>query len=202
MNGNIDQAIRKTRRYLYDDGFKEIGVGILLALFAMFLVLRMQIPHDSPWFDAVNVGMPLLIMGSGFFGTALIKRLKERITYPRTGYVAFDRSRGWQGWFAIVIAAGIGLPMLIGYATHLYQPIISGVVFAIGCAFLGQYFTTQRFYALGIVSMLCGTVAALLNLSDILGMCFVLAGFGISMAISGGLALRRYLTQNPTPPEV
>src|SRR5262245_28158908 len=101
MNSKMEQMVRKTRRYWYDDGFVEIGTGILLTLVALWLALRNIIPRESDWYPIATTGLPLLIMGAGIGGVVLIRRLKERITYPRTGYVSFDKNSNWRGWFAI-----------------------------------------------------------------------------------------------------
>jgi hypothetical protein len=197
----IDQVVRKTRRYWYDDGFVEIGTGILLSLVAVWLASRNFIPQTSPWFDIVTRGLPMLIMGLGLAGSIWIRTLKERITYVRSGYVAFDKNGRWRSWLALVLAAGMGLPLLVGYMWHTNQALVAGLVFATGYASLGRYFNVVRFYGLGLVAILSGVAASFLpNLNGLLGTYFVLGGLGVGMTISGLLVLHRYLAENP--PEV
>lgn len=198
LTSKMDLVVRKTRRYWYEDGFVEIGAGILLSLVAVWLAGKNAMPQTSSWFDIVNSGLPLFIIVLGLAGSVWIRNLKERVTYARSGYVAFDRNGRWRGWFAVVIASGIGLPILMGYIFHINQAIVAGLVFGCGCAILGWYFSAARFYGLGLLSFLLGIIALFLpGHSGLAGIYFVLGGFGMGMAISGLFVLRRYLVENP-----
>ena len=84
----IKDIEKRTRQYFYEDGFIEIAVGILFLMLGGYFFATVALPATSrikSWLDASFV---LVILAGLFLVGRLVRFLKFRITYPRTGYVA------------------------------------------------------------------------------------------------------------------
>ncbi len=89
MANQIDTAIKRARGYWFVDGFTEIAMGGLLILLAGFLLIKMKTSQASlsSWFLSVTGEVALLKIISFLVVVFLLLWLKDRFTYPRTGFV-------------------------------------------------------------------------------------------------------------------
>lgn len=100
----IEELLRRPTSYNNIDGVGELAMGFMGVAF--FVLMWMQW-HSSPlsfwhsmWTFFAYVGSMCLIL---HFGT---KAIKERITYPRTGFVSYRKSNAvWVNMIAAVAAA-------------------------------------------------------------------------------------------------
>src|SRR5260370_33058160 len=95
----VGTLLNRPKFYNNIDGLVELGASVMFLGFALVLRLLMHSPADSVWHRIswfAFVGLLLLI----HYGT---KAVKTRITYPRTGFVAYR-----SPWHTRAIPAALG----------------------------------------------------------------------------------------------
>jgi hypothetical protein len=200
MTENIEQIAKRTQRYYFEDGFWEICIGVLYLLIAGVVGLWTILPKDSPWMLVVTLGLPVLILAGSGAIKGVLNTFKQRITYPRTGYVTFSRRSAARGnW----VTLGIGfLGALVIVFTNRWVgriTVIEGLVLAIGYIVAGWRMGLVRFYLVALLTLIAGLVAAWLGLQDSSGIAAIFSVMGTATLICGLVTLRDYLRQNPAP---
>lgn len=212
MAEQIDKIIKRTRGYWYDDGLTEITMGGFFALIGAVVYFTLSVPSGSIVWLLVAVGLPLLVIGGSLLGKWVVRDLKERLTYPRTGYVAYDNqrdaSRGrWivPGFALLLVVAFFAFDFLtddnVVDMSRLSMPLSEGLIMGMMFAYMGTRVGVGRFYVLAGLAALLGVGAALAGLGDVLGTAVLFAGLGLAFVISGVAALVTYLRHNRAPGE-
>ena len=228
MKIEIDGVARRTRRYWYEDGFAELASGGLMLLAGFGLAAAYQAflgwSAGSPDLGTrclvavlvVGVAQVLAVVG----GRAMrggIEAAKERVTYPRTGYVAYRQPRAKQRSLPekIGLLALVSLLSLVGGAVMgnvlgtlassgtvpiwlLSMPMSLGAIIALVLGLLGRQMALPRFYGLAVISLLAGMVSALSSI-DFEGAMLYLVLMGALLLASGGVTLWRYARRNALP---
>lgn len=208
MSENIDQIMKRTRAYWYEDGFAEIAVGGLFALVGGFLYLQ-SITLGTPLVAVISIGMTLLILGGSFLVKQFVNTLKKRVTYPRTGYVSYDPGdrRGSGRWFIVGFAFVLAVAVLIfrdwvADAGLEAMSTVGGLLLAAIFGAMGASFRLTRFYFIAAAAVVIGVAASLAGLGDVLGMAVFFAAIGMLVLISGIFTLSQYLRKAGPPQEV
>jgi hypothetical protein len=132
----------------------------------------------------------------------LVNAVKARLTYPRTGFVAYPRKpssrRLAQGVAGFILGSALAAIFTL-HAREQLAPAISGFLFALVWTALAYRMDILRFYALSVLSLVAGLGFALLGLSQELGLALFYGLMGFALLISGGLTLHTYLKVNPEP---
>lgn len=224
MDDNLDQIIQRTQRYWYQDGLPEIATGLLL-LVGGFLVSLAAAPHGEPdSMLALIVALLILVLatvatsavGLGVQGT--LEALKNRVTYPRTGYVSYRKPQprirtplARIGYFlALIILSGV-LGAVMGYVASLIMAagvsawlfsmsMVTGVWFAVLLSLMGHRYSLPRFYVLALVSLILGVLTALGDMTFV-GSVVYFAVMGGVLVTSGAIVLALYLRHHATPAE-
>jgi hypothetical protein len=205
MEGKMDPIqgpIQRTRRYWYEDGVAELAIGGLFLAIGLVIWAQGAVPEGSAAQAALGIAFPGVIIGGMLLGRRLIPSVKARLTYPRTGYVAYPqpsrrrRRGGRRAWQSPGVGASVlALQPPPSGALVLLEGLLLGVLLII----LGQGLT--RFYLLGGWSLILGIGLSRLPAPEET-MSGVLYGLtGLVMAISGGLVLATYLRRNRMPPQ-
>ena len=90
----IDSLLKRPIAYDNIDGLGELGSGFICLAYTLIGLLQAHAPKGSLWH-----GMPAFIVYVAVmlsiirYGT---KTIKERITYPRTGYVEYRCDARWR----------------------------------------------------------------------------------------------------------
>jgi hypothetical protein len=208
MDEPIKKIERQVRRYWYVDGLTEMGAGILiLTLGLLYLLIALLSPGDfADWL--MGLGQPLLL-GLGYLVVNwAVKHFKEKITYPRTGYVSYRQERGKQRLGMILLTFGLGALFAAALAVagkmtgERWLPLWIGLLLGGAVAYLGYSYDLVRFYLLGIFTAVLGGLGAVLGLADKFAMALFFGGFGLGWIVSGTYALRSYLRYTlPASPE-
>jgi hypothetical protein len=202
MSSQVDHIIQQTRRYWYEDGFVEIATGTLFVVVAALLATMELVPHDSFWFPIIVVGMPLVVIGAGVPVKKFVMTLKERVTYPRTGYVAFHHETNRSRWLVAGVAFFASIIIVLGGRWLDHMTAVAGLIMGAAFASLALRFGAVRFYILGALAAVFGLgVALLTDLSDTWGMAGLMGVAGAGSVVSGLMVLRGYLRQNPSSQE-
>ena len=113
MRPDVERAERRARQYWYDDGLTEIGAGcIFLAIGALFLA-ESFFPKGSLPASFSAIGIVLLVAGGIWIVSWGVKAAKARITYPRTGYVRYQRRQRSRRQRLIAAASGIAVAVAV-----------------------------------------------------------------------------------------
>lgn len=205
MNDEIHQVVRRTRQYWFTDGFVEISLGGIFVILGIYFYLQSALPPDSLILFILQAGFVLVIFGAIFLGKYIVNRLKSRLTFPRTGYVSYQTATKKQR----VISVGVALTMTVLITTLFlttsismnWIPAITGFVVAILWLISASRVGLVRFYLLAVFSLVMGVGLSLsgLELYPSLSTYYVI--IGLSLILSGALALSIYLRQLPASNE-
>jgi hypothetical protein len=199
MRDQIDEYAKRTMRYWYVDGLSEIAGGVVVLLLALvFLIGGLMEPGPTTdWFLAL--GQPAIVLIGAITARRWVGRMKERLTYPRTGYVAYRRPQGRKGFrlIAATIGISVALGVVFGVIANIIQPRwipgISGAVIALLLAYLAYDNGIRRFYIMALYTLFLGLLVVTLQLSGTFSTPLFFCGFGLGWIVSGAVTLRHYL---------
>jgi len=204
----MEQVERRVRRYWYEDGIAELASGGLFVILGLYFSAQGFFGEQSLVSIILQVSLVLVLVG-GIFGLRwLVNNLKERLTYPRTGYVEYrvnNRDERKRRMVIVVVALIIAMAsiVLIDYfrgldSMVLITGLLVGVIFI---ALRGKSSGLKRFYILGGLSILLGVGLAFADLSQTYSLGLFYGLLGLAIVISGGVVLRSYMNENPVPAE-
>jgi len=203
MENKMDEVMQRTSRYFYADGLVELAVGGLFLAIGVVLEVWARIALGSPLVLAITLGLILLIIGGGLAINRAIGSIKERVTYPRTGYVSYhQRKPSRSRW--LIAAAALGLAILGGLVLPEWfskMALAEGLLLLVVLGYMGYRVGVRRFFLVGIIAALLGLGAALLIPEDLQGSSVTFGGTGIALLLSGALTLRAYLQAHPNVSE-
>jgi hypothetical protein len=200
---DIGRLVNRPQMYVFEDGVGELAIGFMsLVSFGAFssLVFR-TLPLLVP--QAIWLGMCLGV----FWGA---KKLKERVTYPRGGYVALDEQtvtiRGRISGRALNVALLFGMFGFIVVFSRVFKfPASQAVV--VSAIFFGAYTLSAIMYRiphmlwLAAFSALVGVWVYGWNYSRGDSLAFVILSQGVALVVDGGVRLWRFLKSHPRPIE-
>lgn len=194
---------RRTRRYWVEDGLVELGASVLFAGVGLIFAVAGGRSEAGPAASVDNALPTLLVLGivvaAPLAMRALIGATKERLTYPRTGYVAYRRTSTRNALLAallaLVIVAGAAAAGASGSANVVlaWQSLTLAAVLLVP----GVRLRLRRFYVLAGVAMILGGAAAFLAVGALDRAAILYGGIGIALLVSGAWTLRTYLGQPP-----
>jgi amino acid permease len=199
MREPINEYAQRTMRYWYVDGLSEIAVGVVVMLLA-FVFLIGTILEPGPTTDLfIAFGQPVIVLAGAVAARRVVSKLKERVTYPRTGYVEYRRPRGHRRIRLIAMAMGIAAAFAIvfGILQNIIQPRwipgISGAVIALLLVYLAYENGIRRFYIMALYTLFLGLLVASVRLADMYATPLFFGSFGLGWILCGSLTLRHYL---------
>lgn len=180
---------RRVYQYQNIDGINELGFGAMWFWLRLTISLYIIFPEVyPPLVSLVGLGIPLL-------GRS-ISKLKERLTYPRTGY-AMPRV---PCYLFPTFAGGLLLINTLdaffwnlSLTTLWLQPLSLGLVTA--CLLLWMGGGLKRFYYLAAAAFLWGAALTWYGVDMYMGVVLHSVLLGLLLMASGGVTLRRYLKE-------
>ena len=208
MKDNFSEVEQRVKRYWFSDGIGELAGGGMFLLLAAYFGISQFLGENNLLSVVLQGSLVLVMIGGIFIVRRLVTALKTRLTYPRTGYVEYRvdkntalRSRTLAMAFAMVMAFLMVLlarSIRIVDSTVLVTGIVVGAVFVL---LRGKSYGVKRFYSLGAVSVVVGTVLSFSKLPNAYALAVFYGLMGLVVMISGGWVLFRYLRENPLPTE-
>jgi hypothetical protein len=202
MSHSYKEIEQKTRRYWYVDGLAEIFIGLLLAVVGLLVQAPEQFPGGS-WLRLILVaGLVVIIVGGAWLGGKMVRAVKARLTYPRTGYVNYRKpspKRRLRNLLIMIPIAALWIIVVLIFGKGLiaWAPLIDGLVL---CAILWVAgMGLLRFYLLAGLSLVVGGILAYLQIGGNWGQMVFDLIMGLSLAVSGTITLVRYLRQTSIP---
>jgi hypothetical protein len=203
MNDDLKKPQLRALQYWLMDGVIELFVGIIVLLAAIVYYIQNSTP-GSLLSRILGIASVILVCGGGFGGRWIIQHIKERTTYPRSGYVSYKS--GWKSKENVVIAI-IVLVLILGYVVLTlvtdskladWGPVVSGVCMGILLIQAGYHSALPRFYILAFLGLLIGVGLVASGLHAALGLPLFFGLNGLILLASGGLTLGKYLRHTPT----
>jgi hypothetical protein len=203
MNDNLDRTIKKTRQYWYIDGLAEIAFGGLCLVLSLYFFAKTTLPPQSPIGFGLDIGFVLLVVSYGFLASRILKAIKMRLTYPRTGYINYPRSTGKRRRTTFVIGGMIGMVIGVTIATapasSNWIPAINGLLIGGAWLYIDHQIGLPRFYAMALLSALLGMGLSIIGLGDLVGLAIYYLVSSLIMLAFGGFTLFTYLRGSNPP---
>jgi hypothetical protein len=200
MKITIDTIIRQTQRYWYVDGLAEITVGLFFGVLSGYFFVQSRIRTIALNPVLANLGLLAVIMAVLWFFRYTLQAVKARLTYPRTGYVAFpgrQKSLRWQRYgisaWLVVVCIALAALTLTSHTTPSWTPLLMGTVTGLTVLALSYRYRLYRFTFLACALVLIGAGVSWINPGWTLAAVMSSAADGICFIVSGGLTLWRYL---------
>jgi hypothetical protein len=164
----LDDLLRRPKLYGNVEGAGELGIGFMMLAFALLQWMQLHTPRNSVWNQMYTLfiffGLVVLIIQ---FGT---KAIKERITYPRTGYVECRTQNKFPLMLFTFVLAVTSAVMYVCIRQHwnlTTPPALLGLVFAASYAF--GFARTARWKWLVVWVEVAGSVVIALLPAHVLG---------------------------------
>lgn len=201
MNDDLKAIERRTVRSFYDDGLFEIAMGAILLLLGGYFFGEIALPETSSFRTFLSSAFVLVIVFAGLLINKILRFLKQRITYPRAGYVSFRKERSpKRRWISAALGALIGasFPFLMSSVPSFRDmlPAVNGLLFGVVFLLLANKSGVARYFALSFVSIAIGIALAAGGIGDTRGISLFYALFGAAMTLSGLAALVVFLRRN------
>jgi hypothetical protein len=197
MNDDLKKIQERATQYWYSDGLYELAFGTLCLVLALYFLAQTFLPKDNVLYPILISSFVIFILGSGFLLARMINSVKARLTYPRTGYVAYQSKPRRTRWISFLLGMSIAAMMSILVVKDLISlsmlPAITGLVFALVMLLLGFRTGLARFPLIGLVALLIGGALSKLGIGDNLGLCVFYGCIGLTFVLSGSCTLRSYL---------
>jgi multisubunit Na+/H+ antiporter MnhB subunit len=202
---DLREIEQRSRRYWNVDGIPELMMGLVWMLWGGALILGQALPKGAV--AGVYWGVvPAILVSSGFASNWATKKLKERLTYPRTGYVEYRdpgrTARLLGAGVAALSAAGLAALIVAGMTQgleHTVTPALALIV-SLGFVIASVRQRAPHLLVLSGVALALAIGFASLNLGwESLSWMFV--SLGVAGALLGGWRFGRYVKLNPRPEE-
>jgi len=205
MNPDLDALMRKTKTYWYEDGLVELLGGLFFISICAWLLFDWSTPYDAPYKWIFAPGLVAVVFVWLGAARRIVDWLKQRITYPRTGYVAYQRPGHRSRLPRAIMGGVIGGAMAIAIVASLHYrqeivraiPILLGGGVAVLLARLGAELGLARFYTLAGWSLAAGIFLAWLTGDMALAIALFYGLLGAAFAVAGAITLVRYLRASP-----
>ncbi len=208
MQSDLMKTKLRAVQYFYIDGTFEFTFGGLCLLLAGFFFLQATVP-ESLSANLLSLALMVIIPLGAMIINHLIRRFKEQVTYPRTGYVAYQSSQGRQRKMRQALKLGVSL--IIGGSVAAFvirtpksldwMSALTALVFGLVLAFIGFRSGLRRFYVLGFLVLLSGVALSSLGYGNIPGLALFYGLTSLILFTSGGMTLWVYIHHNPPADE-
>jgi hypothetical protein len=196
----VEDYVKQTHRYFYDDGLVEIGVGLLMLVVGSVLLAWQSVTSSVLRSAILVVILPAMILGGTILVRRFVQKAKERVTYARTGYVSYRQGEpSHSRWYLLVaLLLLVGLMLLLPESFSRTQFAV-GYFLATFLVLLGYRLGIRRFYAIGAGAFLIGLTATITLVDEVEGTGLIIAGAGLLLLLSGALTFWFYLRRHPEP---
>lgn len=199
-DNSLNQVTKRTAGYWYVDGLAEIGTGVVFLMLGVFYLVLAGFEPDGVNGLIVGIGQPAIILLGMYGGGRVVRYFKERITFPRTGYVSYRRMsksmRRKKAVLAGTIAATLAVVITLMFLDLLHTRIwlIAGILGAGVPVLFGYRSGLPRFYLIAVLMVAWSIVINILpELTEMIFAVLFYSGIGVIVTLSGVFTLQRYL---------
>jgi hypothetical protein len=192
---------RRSSSYWTIDGLPELLMGVLWMTWGGLWLIGTALPRGMAY-TCFWLVVPPALACFGIFGNRTLQRLKERVTYPRAGYVRLKKPPAWVG---VIVVLGLSLTVaaaVLGFVSdseNILPPLVLAVV---SLGLLGEAVRglNGRLLMLSMISLGLG-VWLWRAAAGWTGLSWAFLWLGIAGLALGALRLRIFLRENPKPAE-
>ena len=209
MQDEFNKPRLRAIQYFYIDGTFEFTFGGLCLILGAFFFIQAAMP-ESVFSRLLMLAIVLIVPGGILLKNRLVASIKEKVTYPRTGYVSYPKLHGKDkttrnrinlGMRAIVGSLNENIDQTISI-TQDWVPAMTAFFFAFMLSWLGFRSGLRRFLLLGMLVFTAGILFSFIHIGNLSGLSMFYTTSGVMILISGILTLMKYLRENPQPEEV
>ncbi len=189
-----ERLVFQARAAWWEDGLAEMVSGIGLVVIGLLGWRKATLPPEAstPWDLAWTLAVLVFAVGGPF----VVRWLKARWVWPRTGYAKPRRERSLGVILGFLLALGVLALLLV------WNPPFLGPLWAGGTMFLllfswYRYARVFRFLVIGIVILLLSGILAFLQISAEVALFLTLAFTGLAFLVTGTQAWIRFQKQQP-----
>ena len=204
---DIENIIRNTRKYWYVDGLSEIAGGLVIFLTGLTYWLVYGMADSSTKNFLLILAPPAVILLGASQVRKILPQLKEKLTYPRSGYLTFKKPnrtiRVKRAVFAGLLSAIISATavMVLNGLPQRFIPLFSSFLLTLFSIYIGYQVAVPRFYLTGFLILMLGSIISWINPTGALPFMLLFSGMGIIWIISGLITLFLYLRNTQPMPE-
>jgi hypothetical protein len=193
---NLDEVSQRPLKTLHADGIPELTLGATWLVWGILLGIPEMIPKDRLW-DYYWLLVPLVLIGSGFGGQWLTRKLRERWSYSRAGYVEPAKTSEGRRIAVAFITLVTGM-VVSGFIIRgrTWLDLMPLVVSWLVAAALYYGLTRQGASGAVLYSTVCIAIGIAITAAGLgieKGFALLWAGVGLTMAIRGGLRLIQFV---------
>jgi hypothetical protein len=134
---DLKEIERRPKQYWNADGLPDLLFGFVWILWGIGFLLPELLPAGSwqPYYSWVSL---TLMVVSGYVANWAIKKLKQRLTFPRTGYVEWRKPSVGARVAVMILAAAVAIGTALlashgkGWGIADYAPPALALFFALG----------------------------------------------------------------------
>jgi uncharacterized membrane protein HdeD (DUF308 family) len=196
----------RAQRYWYRDGLTEIPLGIVQLLLSGSDLIEALGNRTSSWYVPVILIYAVLFIGLAAFASRIMAAVRERITYPRSGYVhESGRKRRIVVGMVLALLVTVTGVLALRYAGRAgldparwvqWTPAVCGLTTGAVGVYVTVRYGLPRFLVVGVLAIILGVVVPI-EYPPRLAMAIWLAGVGCAWMCSGGVTLWNYLRTVP-----
>lgn len=202
LNSSIERAIQRPQLYWNGDGIPEMIVGGLWIVWGATVALPVLFPHSRIALITFTIFLLTIVLSSIWMGR-VIRWWKERVTYPRTGYIEPkkpEKSVKLAAWIAaVIVAIAFGMAVRVsGPSIRIWLPASMGVVIALSLLRMGWKLESRRLMLLSPLVAAAAFATLPLGGGEI-STAAVLLCAGLICVIDGMMVHQSYLKAHPAP---
>jgi hypothetical protein len=203
---DLKEIERRPKQYWNADGFPSLVMGALLILWGLALALPTWLPAGS-WVEYYWMAVPLVLIFSGLAANAIVKKLKQRFTFPRTGYVEWTPPSG-----AIkIVTALLGTAMAVAAVFVIRSSTVQGftdllppacaLFCALGALIIAKWHKLPHYLWLSALSLVLVFIIIRFRMDLTHNFILLWLSLGAGVCLVGGVQLHTYLRRNPRSQE-
>ncbi len=193
-NDDLMKLQQDTTRKSMEDGLMYLPFGLVVFLAAFTALMPLVIPF-----------LVIIII----FGPKAVERLREKYTYPRTGYVKLrvddseEMGKGIIGFLVITFLVPIAFVISIIGADMTLDMIFRWLPFVFGSIMIGPslYLVditgSRTYYLFGMPAAIIGLLTSLLVDQGLLGFQYFMMGWSIVIVLVGFALFLRFIRRYP-----
>jgi hypothetical protein len=199
---DLDEATKRPMRYWDQDGLPGLVLGLVLIVSGGVFLVGRALPRGSSISQVYAIVAPILWGGSCLAMRWGLKKLKERITFPRGGYVALREPtltyRASALAAVLLVGAGMALLNAKGGLPQWRWMAAPGFAtfFAVALLVGGLQYRLPHMLWLAAFSLVLGAWMYRIR-AGVEGGLWVMLWLGGAMALTGAVRLRSFLKANP-----
>jgi len=200
----LQHALDRSQRYWTSDGIPEIVMGGFWLMWGSLVLLPTLFPQRAPA-RLMQVILVVAISAAGLLMKRLIHGWKERVTFPRTGYIELRQPSkrlryGIPLLLSFVIAVVFAVLVRFGdRSLREWIPLGLGLLLAIGMLQASWKMRTVRLALFSGVVAAVGIALTVLRVEEERSTALMLLTAGLACVADGLLVLRSYKRTHPMP---